>query len=53
MKADLLKSVCLQYQKVMKKKMGFYFMNDLTLKKYCTFKTDIKNKKNKKDFKCK
>lgn len=48
MKANLLKSVCLQYEKMMKKKMAFYFMNDLTLKKYCTFKSDIKNKKDKK-----
>ena len=28
--------------------MAFYFVQDLTLKKYCTFKVDIKNKKNKK-----
>jgi hypothetical protein len=28
--------------------MSFYFVNDIMLVKYCTFKADLKNKKNKK-----
>ena len=47
MKVNLLKSVCLQYEKTLKKKMAFYFVDDFTLVKYCTFKHDIKQKKTK------
>ena len=48
MKINLLKCICLQYEKVMKKKMAFYFVDDITLIKYCTFKCDTKKKKSKK-----
>ena len=47
MKANLLKCICLQYQRLTHKKIAFYFKNDLTLIDYCTHKCDIKAKKKK------
>lgn len=37
----------MQYEKINKKKMAFYFKDDITLIKYCTSKADIKNKLSK------
>lgn len=44
MKKLLLKSLCLQYEKVMKRKMAFYFKDDISLTQYCTMKEDLKHK---------
>ena len=38
----------MQYEKNIKKKMAFYFVDDITLINYCTFKSDTKKKKSKK-----
>lgn len=37
----------MQYEKVNKKKMVFYFKDDVNLEKYCTMKCDLKLKINR------
>lgn len=44
MKKLLLKTLCLQYEKQTKKKMAFYFKDDIYLSQYCTMKEDMKHK---------
>lgn len=44
LKRNLLKAICLQYEKVTKKKMKFFFKNDVTLAQHCTMKCDLKSK---------
>ena len=44
MRKLLFKCLCLQYEKVIKRKMAFYFKDDITLAKYCTMKGDLKSK---------
>lgn len=43
-KKIFLKVLCQQFERVTKKKMKFFFKNDVTLEHYCTQKSDLKAK---------
>lgn len=43
LKVSLLKSICLQYERLVHSKIAFFFKNDLTLADYCTHKSDLKS----------
>ena len=47
MKKLLLKCLCLQCEKVNKRKMVFFFKDDINLSQYCTIKGDLKHKINR------
>lgn len=48
LKIQLLKCICLHYERLTKKKVPFYFKNDITLTDYVTSKVNLKAKQNRK-----
>jgi|JI10StandDraft_1071094.scaffolds.fasta_scaffold1701019_1 hypothetical protein len=44
LRKSLFKCLCLQFEKITKRKMAFYFKDDITLAQYCTMKCDLKTK---------